>query len=49
LVWRRLLVTSKTSLTELYYTLNIAFHWSGEHLHRFRNHGRDYGIPNAAA
>lgn len=45
LVWRRLLVTSRTSLAELHYILNTVFHWSGEHLHRFRIHGRDYGIP----
>ena len=45
LVWRRLLVTSKTSLAELHYILNTVFHWSGEHLHRFRIHGKDYGIP----
>jgi hypothetical protein len=44
LVWRRLLVTSETSLAELHYSLTIAFDWSGEHLHRFRIHGRDYGI-----
>ncbi len=45
LVWRRLLVTSETSLAELHHTLTIVFDWSGEHLHRFRIHGRDYGIP----
>jgi len=45
LVWRRLLVTSEASIAELHHTLKIAFDWSGEHLHRFRIHGRDYGIP----
>src|SRR4051812_26488517 len=45
LVWRRLLITSKTNLAELHYILNTVFHWSGEHLHRFRIHGRDYGVP----
>jgi Plasmid pRiA4b ORF-3-like protein len=45
LVWRRLLVTSDTSLAELHDALQIAFDWSDEHLHRFRIHGKDYGIP----
>jgi hypothetical protein len=46
LVWRRLLVTSDTSLADLHDALQIAFDWSGEHLHRFRIHGKDYGIPS---
>jgi len=45
LVWRRLLVTSDTSLAELHEALQIAFDWSNEHLYRFRIHGKDYGIP----
>ena len=45
LVWRRLLITSDTSLADLHDALQIAFDWSGEHLHRFRIHGKDYGIP----
>ena len=45
LVWRRLLVTSDTSLAGLHDALQIAFDWSGEHVHRFRIHGKDYGIP----
>jgi hypothetical protein len=35
LVWRRLLVVSKTRLAELHEILQSAFDWSGEHLHRF--------------
>ncbi len=45
LVWRRLLVSSQTSLAELHYALQVAFGWSNESLHRFRIHGKDYGIP----
>ena len=45
LVWRRLLVTSDPSLAELHDALQIAFDWSDEHVHRFRIHGKDYGIP----
>ncbi len=44
LIWRRLLVSSETSLAELHEVLQIVFNWSGEHLHRFRIHGRDYGV-----
>ena len=46
LVWRRLLVASETSLAELHEILQIAFNWSGEHLHRFFIHGATYGIPH---
>ena len=46
LVWRRLLVASETSLAELHEILQIAFNWSGEHLHRFLIHGATYGIPH---
>lgn len=43
LVWRRLLVTSDTSIAQLHKILQLAFDWSGEHLHRFRIHGKNYG------
>ena len=46
LVWRRLVVTSDTSIAELHEMLQITFDWSDEHLHRFRIHGRDYGMPH---
>jgi hypothetical protein len=45
LVWRRLLVASKTSLAELHEILQTAFAWSGEHLHRFLIYGAAYGVP----
>jgi hypothetical protein len=43
LVWRRLLISSETSLAQLHELLLLAFSWSGEHLHLFHIHGRDYG------
>jgi hypothetical protein len=46
LVWRRLLVVSETSLSELHEILQSAFDWSGEHLHRFLIHGTAYEIPH---
>ena len=45
LVWRRLLVSSQTPLAELHETLQLAFAWGDEHLHRFRIQGTAYGIP----
>lgn len=44
LIWRRLLVGADCSVAELHTALQIAFSWSGEHLHRFVIHGREYGI-----
>src|ERR1019366_6214647 len=43
LVWRRLLISSETSIAQLYEILLRAFAWSGEHVHLFHIHGRDYG------
>ncbi len=43
LIWRRLLVRSESSVADLHRTLQIAFGWSDEHLHRFVIHGRMYG------
>jgi hypothetical protein len=45
LVWRRLLISSETSLSQLHEILLSAFAWSGEHLHLFHIHGQDYGVP----
>jgi hypothetical protein len=44
MIWRRLLVRSDSTLANLHDVLQIAFGWSDLHLHRFRIHGRDYGI-----
>jgi hypothetical protein len=44
LVWRRLLISSETSLAQLHELLLLAFAWSGEHLHLFHIHGRDFGV-----
>jgi len=44
LIWRRFLVSTATSLAQLHAYIQIAFHWSGEHLHRFRIQGKDHGI-----
>ena len=45
MIWRRLLVRSDSTLADLHYTLQIAFAWTDYHLHRFRIHGKEFGIP----
>ena len=47
LIWRRLLVCSDTTLAHLHTILQIVFTWSGEHLHTFHLHGKDYGSNGA--
>ena len=44
IIWRRLLVSSETTIAQLHQYIQVSFNWSGEHLHRFRVHGKDYGI-----
>ncbi|PZS12453.1 MAG: hypothetical protein DLM60_22275 [Pseudonocardiales bacterium] len=44
LIWRRLLIPADTTIAGLHAILQAAFGWSGEHLHRFVIHGREYGI-----
>jgi hypothetical protein len=47
LIWRRLLICSDTTLAHLHTILQIIFDWSGEHLHTFHLHGKDYGSNGA--
>ena len=47
LIWRRLLVCSDTTLAQLHAILQIVLDWSGEHLHTFHIHGKDYGSNGA--
>src|SRR5437870_1748227 len=47
LIWRRLLVCSDTTLAQLHTILQIVLDWSGEHLHTFHLHGKDYGSSGA--
>jgi hypothetical protein len=43
LIWRRLLVRGDSTIADLHRTLQVAFGWSDEHLHRFVIHGREHG------
>ncbi|MCI0662267.1 MAG: hypothetical protein L0220_14450 [Acidobacteria bacterium] len=49
LIWRRLLVPSNIDLARLSRILQILFSWSGEHLHCFHIHGKDYGTAYVGA
>ena len=44
LIWRRLLIPADTTIADLNAVLQIAFVWTGTHLHRFVVQGREYGI-----
>src|SRR5664279_4704237 len=45
LIWRRrLLLPADTTIAGLHAVLQIAFGWTGAHLHRFVVQGREYGI-----
>ena len=44
IIWRRLLVHSDTTIAALHSILQTAMGWEDSHLHRFRIHGKDYGI-----
>src|SRR5205085_5408084 len=46
-VWRRLLLRSDSTIADLHHSLQIAFHWSDFHLHRFLVRGKEYGISRA--
>jgi hypothetical protein len=44
MIWRRLVISSETSIAQLHKYIQTAFDWSGEHLHSLHIHGKDYGI-----
>jgi hypothetical protein len=48
LIWRRLLIAADTTIAGLHAVLQIAFGWTGTHLHRFVVQGRQYAAIRAA-
>ena len=44
LIWRRLLVRSDSTVTQLHEVLQIAFGWDDAHLNRFEIRGREYAV-----
>ena len=47
MIWRRLCVTSDTTIAQLHDVLQIAMGWEDLHLQQFRIHGKTYGIYRA--
>ena len=43
-IWRRLLLRSDSTITDLHYTLQIAMGWTDFHLHQFVIRGKRYGV-----
>jgi hypothetical protein len=48
LIWRQLLIPADTTIADLHAVLQVAFGWTGTHLHRFVVHGREYGTGYVA-
>ncbi len=46
-VWRRILMRSESNIADLHNTIQIVFHWSDFHLHRFLIRSQEYGISRA--
>ena len=46
MIWRRILLRSDQTIADLHYAIQIAMGWSDSHLHRFRVHGKDYGVAH---
>jgi hypothetical protein len=44
MIWRRILISSETSIAQLHQYIQICFDWDNEHLHCFRIQGKNYGI-----
>jgi hypothetical protein len=44
MIWRRLKVSSDSTIEDLHYTLQIAMGWEDIHLHHFIIYGKQYGI-----
>ncbi len=44
MIWRRILVSSDSTIEDLHYTVQLAMGWSDIHLHHFIIYGKQYGI-----
>lgn len=45
-IWRRIELSSQTTLRQFHRILQIAMGWSNSHLHEFVANGQRYGIPD---
>lgn len=44
LIWRRLQVSSETTIAQLHYIIQMAFGWTDSYLHHFVIHAKQYGV-----
>ena len=44
MIWRRILVSSDSTIEDLHYTVQLAMGWSDIHLNYFIIYGKQYGI-----
>lgn len=44
-IWRRLLISSETTLDKLHRIIQIAMGWHDSHLHMFDIHSQQYSAP----
>lgn len=44
MIWRRVLVSSNSTIEDLHYIIQLAMGWSNIHLHHFIIHSQQYGI-----
>jgi hypothetical protein len=44
MIWRRVLVSSGSSIADLHYTIQIAMEWDDVHLHQFHIRNENFGI-----
>ncbi|BAY80367.1 hypothetical protein NIES25_68550 (plasmid) [Nostoc linckia NIES-25] len=44
MIWRRVKVSSDSTIEDLHYTIQLAMGWEDIHLHHFIIHGKQYGI-----
>jgi site-specific recombinase XerD len=44
MIWRRIRVSSHSTIADLHYIVQIAMGWTDSHLHRFIINGEEYGI-----
>jgi site-specific recombinase XerD len=44
MIWRRIRVSSNSTIADLHYIVQIAMGWTDSHLHRFIINGEEYGV-----
>lgn len=44
MIWRRLWISTDTSLAVLHFIIQIIQGWDDDHRHQFHIYGKDYGI-----